>query len=75
MGVGTFPGIFALLIGADPIWCVPWPVLDEQAPTNKPASSNVNTTSNMVIFFFILFLPFFVVNNDQLKEANRTNSM
>src|ERR1700751_2448415 len=60
VGVGTFPGIFSLLIGAEPIWCVPsWPVLDEQALTNMPAGSKVNTTSDMVIFFFI-FLTFFV---------------
>ena len=49
-----------MLIGAEPIECVPggWlvldePVLDEQAPTNRPVSSSANAASDMVIFFFI----------------------
>ena len=44
-----------MLIGAEPIECVPggWPVLDEQAPTNRPVSSSANAATDMVIFFFI----------------------
>jgi len=49
-----------LLIGAEPIECVPggWlvldePVLDEQAPTNSPVSSSANAANDIVIFFFI----------------------
>jgi hypothetical protein len=47
-----------LLIGAEPIECVPGvsPVLDEQAPTNRSVSSNTDATSDMVIFFFIYCL-------------------
>jgi hypothetical protein len=47
-----------LLIGAEPIECVPgvWPVLDEQAPTNRPVRSSANAASDMVIFFFIYCL-------------------
>ena len=29
------------------------PVLDEQAPTNRPVMSSANAASDMVIFFFI----------------------
>ena len=29
------------------------PVLDEQAPTNRPVSSSANAASDVVIFFFI----------------------
>lgn len=48
------PGIFELLIGADPILCVPsCPVLVEQALTNRPVSSIANATNDMVMFFLI----------------------
>jgi hypothetical protein len=51
---GTFPGCLALLIGAEPIECTPgWPVLEEQALTNRPVSSSATAASDMVIFFFI----------------------
>ena len=55
---GSFPGCLALLIGAEPIECVPgvWPVLDEQPPTNRPVSSSANAASDIVIFFFIYSL-------------------
>ena len=53
------PGIFASLIGAEPILCTPpCPLLvDEQALTSRPASSSADAAIDMVIFFFIGCFP------------------
>jgi len=63
---GNFPGCLALLMGAEPIECVPgcWleePVPDEQAPTNRPVSSNANAASAILYPFSLI--AFFLAQN------------